>query len=189
MTVYLVVLFVHVVSAMVLAAALRLEILTLIHLRKAATPTEARFVLDLAPGFPVVAMGSLILLLLSGGYMTTQASAWSLAWPRVTMAALVLIGPLGAVSGRKMRAIRGLSASGHSAASELLKKIQDPFLLFSMTLRSALVLGIVLLMTAKPGLTESLEAVGAFAIAGLAAAFLLSRRGVVSPAVSAGSRN
>ena len=189
MMIYSITLFVHVVSALVLAAAFRVEILTLIHLRKAATPTEARFVLDLATGFPVVAMGSLVLLFLSGGYMTAQASAWSLAWPRVAVGALLLMGPLGALSGRKMRAIRRLSASGHSAASDLMQKLQDPFLLFSVTVRSALVLGIVLLMTAKPDLTESLEAIGAFAIVGLVAAFVLSRRGMVSPVVNAGSRN
>jgi hypothetical protein len=187
MTLYLMVLFVHVVSALALAAAMRLEALTLIHLRKAATPTEARFVLDLAPEFPIVAMGSLVLLLLSGGYMTAQASAWSLAWPRVAFATLVLIGLLGAVSGRKLRTIRRLSASGNSADSEVLKKSQDPFLPFSMIARVALVLGIVLLMTAKPGWQESLEAVGAFAVAGFAVAFLLSRRSVASPVVSAGS--
>ena len=189
MMIYSITLFVHVVSALVLAAAFRLEILTLIHLRKAATPTEARFVLDLAPGFPVVAMGSLVLLFLSGGYMTAQASAWSLAWPRVAVGALLLMGPLGAVSGRKMRAIRSLSASGHSAASDLMQRLQDPFLLFSVTVRSALVLGIVLLMTAKPDLTESLEAIGGFAIVGLVAAFVLSRRGMIPPVVNAGSRN
>jgi hypothetical protein len=70
-----------------------------------------------------------------------------------------------------------------------MQKLQDPFLLFSMTVRTALVLGIVLLMTAKPVLTESLEAISAFAIVGLVAAFVLSRRGVVSPVVNAGSRN
>jgi hypothetical protein len=187
MTVYSVVLFVHVVSALVLAAAMRLEALTLIHLRKATTAAEARFVMDLAPGFPVAAMASLVVLLLSGGYMTLQESAMGLAWPRVALTALILIGPLGAVSGRKMRTIRRLSAAGQSAGSELVKKLQDPFLKFSMIVRVALVLAIVLLMTAKPALQESLVAVGGFGIVGIAAGLLFSRRGMGSPAISGGS--
>jgi hypothetical protein len=189
MTVYSAVLFVHVVSALTLAAGLGLEALTLFHLRRATTPAEARFSMSLAPGLPMLAMGSFLLLLLSGGYLTAQMSAWSSAWPRVTMGALALIAPLSAISGRKMRAIRGLFATGHSADSELFKKVQDPFLKFSMIARIALVLGILLLMTAKPGLQESLEAVGAFAVLGLASGLLLSRRGSMARAESAGSRN
>jgi hypothetical protein len=189
MMVYSVVLFVHVVSALVLAAALRLEALTLIHLRKATSPIEARFVMDLAPGFSVVAMGSLLLLLLSGGYMAAQASVWSLAWPKVAVAALLLIGPFGAVSGRKMGAIRRLVASGASADSDLMPKLQDPFLKFSIIMRVALVLGVVWLTTAKPGMAESLEGVGVFAVVGAFSALLFSRRGGISPVVNASSRN
>ena len=174
---------------MALAAALRLEILMLLQLRKATTSGDVRSAMHRVPGLPVVATGSLVLLLLTGGYMTAQASAWSLAWPRVAVVTLVLIGPLSGVSGRKMRAIRQLSAGGHSPNSELLKKLHDPFLMFSMILRVALVLAIVLLMTAKPGMTESLEAVGGFAIAGVAVALLFARRGLVSPALNAGSQN
>lgn len=189
MGIYSLSLFVHVVSAMAVAAALRLEILTLLQLRKATTSGDVRSAIHLVPGLPVVAMSSLVLLLLTGSYMTAQASAWSLAWPRVAVVTLVLIGPLGGVSGRKMRAIRQLSSAGQSANSELLRKLRDPFLMFSMILRVALVLGIVLLMTAKPGMTESLEAVGGFAIAGVAIALLFARRGMISPALNAGSQN
>ena len=46
MSIYSAALFVHIVSAMVLAAAFRLEILTLIRLRKATSPAEAQFVMD-----------------------------------------------------------------------------------------------------------------------------------------------
>ena len=188
MTVYAVLLFVHVVSALVLAAALRLESLTLIRLRKASTPGEVRGALDLAPGFRIAAMASLAVLLLSGGYLTAQMSAWGLAWPRVALATLVLTGLLGAMSGRKIRAIAQLFSSGQSADAELFKKLRDPFLRFSMITRVALVLGIVLLMTAKPGLPESLEAVAAFTTAAAAATVLFLRRSAASPAVSAGSR-
>jgi hypothetical protein len=186
MTAYSITLFVHIVSAMVLAAALRLEVLTLLHLRKATTSTEARFVMDLAPSFPVAAMAALAVLLLSGGYLTSLASAWSLAWIRVAFGALILIGPLGGISGRKLRAIRRLTASGPSADSQLQKQLRDPFLQFSVIVRVALVLGIVLLMTLKPEMRDSLAAVGAFAAVGVISALVVSRRGAVRPAMGAG---
>jgi hypothetical protein len=159
MTLYSVVLFVHVVSALGVFAALSLEDVGLIHLRKATTATEARLWIEFAPGLPALAIGSLVFLLLSGIFMTAQMSGWTLAWPRVALGALILIGPLGAVTGRRMRAIRLASAASAPNEFDLLAKLRDPLLKYSMNLRIALVLGIVLLMTAKPELRESLGVV------------------------------
>lgn len=156
MTFYLAVLFVHIVSALGIVAALSLAAVTLARLRRATTVGEARLWIEFAPGVPALATVSLVFLLLSGIYMTSQISGWMLAWPRVAMGALLLIAPFGVVTGRRLRAIQIACAASKPNESEILGKLRDPFLVFSMNMRTALVLGIVLLMTAKPELRQSL---------------------------------
>jgi hypothetical protein len=159
MTLYSIVLLLHVVSSLGIAAALSLSAVTLVRLRRATTSSQARLWVEFAPGVPSLAIISLVFLLLSGIFMTSQMSGWTLAWPRVAMGALILIAPLGAVTGRRMRAIQFACAANKPNESEILGRLRDPFLVFSMNMRIALVLGIVLLMTAKPELRESLGVV------------------------------
>lgn len=187
MTLYSVVSFVHLVTALGVFAALALEAVSLFHLRRSATSQEARVWINLVPGLPQITMATFALLLISGFYLTAQMSGWSLAWPKLAIAALVLIGPFGAISGRRMRAIRALLQTGNPSESKLTGQLQDPFLKLSLSLRISLVLGIVLLMTAKPGIVESLSIVGAFALLGIVLAFLPSRRGAARRPVRAGS--
>ncbi len=187
MTLYSAVLFVHVVSALGVFAALSLEAVGLIHLRRATTASEARLWIEFVPGLPALAIGSLVLLLLSGIFMTAQMAGWSLAWPRVAMGALVLIGPLGAVTGRRMRAIRVACAANNPNESDLFGKLRDSFLKYSMNIRIALVLGIVLLMTAKPELRESLGIVVSSVFLGFVSR-IFWRRDSASPIARAESR-
>jgi hypothetical protein len=187
MTFYSAVLFVHVVSALGVFAALSLEAVGLVHLRRATTANEARLWIAFAPGLPALAIGALVLLLLSGILMTAQMAGWMLAWPRVAMGALILIGPLGAITGRRMRAIRAACAANKPNESDLLGKLRDPFLKFSMNIRIALVLGIVLLMTAKPELRESLGVVASSVFLGFVST-VFWRRDSASPIARAESR-
>jgi hypothetical protein len=188
MTLYSVVLFVHVASALGIFAALSLEAVALLHLRRSTTASEVRLWMELAPGLPSLAIGSLIFLLLTGIFMTAQMSGWTLAWPRVAVATLILIAPLGAATGRRMRAIRLACAASKPNESDFLGKLRDPFLKFSMNIRIALVLGIVLLMTAKPGLPESLGIVAVFAILGFVSTILFWRRDSPTPIARVESR-
>jgi hypothetical protein len=102
------------------------------------------------------------------------------------MAGLVLMVPFGAVSGRKMRSIRGAIASAEPDEISLFRRLQDPVLKFSLGVRIALVLGIVLLMTAKPELRESMGVIAASLLFGFASA-LFFWRGAPSPSVRARS--
>jgi hypothetical protein len=188
MTLYSVLLFLHVVSAMGAFAALSLEAVALVPLRRATTANEARPWIEFLPGLPALAIGSLVLLLLSGIFMTAQMAGWTLAWPSVAMGALILIGPLGAVTGRRMRAIRVACTANHPIDGGLVGKLRDPFLKFSMNIRIALVLGIVLLMTAKPKLRESLGVVLSSLFLGFVSTVLLWRRDHASPIARAESR-
>jgi len=81
--------------------------------------------------------------------------------------------PLGAASGRRIRYVQRLSANGKMNQSEILDLLRHPFLKISLAMRIAVFLGIVLLMTAKPGLPESLIIAGGSVVLGLASAFLI----------------
>ena len=175
MTIFSGMVFLHVVSALGIFAALSLEVVVLYHMRRAATAQEAGAGLDLAPGLPAIFGVSALVALLTGVYLTVQTSAWPQPWLKIAMIALVLMVPFGAVSGRKMRAIRRLSISRDAVSSELPSKLQDGFLTISLNCRLALVLGIVLLMTAKPELRESIGAALAALVLGLASTVLFWR--------------
>jgi len=80
MTLYSLVLFLHVAAALALASALSIDALILFQLHRATTSTAAHPWLNLWSAVPRIAGSSGLLLLLSGGYLTDRMSAWSLAW-------------------------------------------------------------------------------------------------------------
>jgi len=174
MTLYSLVLFLHVGAALALASALSIDALILFQLRRATSLTRANLWLELWPAVPWIAVGSGVLLLLSGGYLADRMSAWTLAWPKVALAVLILIGILGAVTSRRIRALRRASAPDES---EFFRRREDPILKISLSVRIALVFAAVLLMNAKPQLQESLSIVGAAVVLGLAATSLIPNRG------------
>src|SRR5262245_23797950 len=117
MTLYSAVLFLHLVAVLILASALSLEALSLARLRRSTSLNEVGLWIDLVPGLPAMAIGSLLMLLLSGGYMTSKMSGWTFAWPRAAIVGMTLIAPLGAISGRRMRIVRQMIAKGGSTES------------------------------------------------------------------------
>jgi hypothetical protein len=167
MTLYSIILFVHVTAVLTLFAALSFEVLSLFHLRRSANLNEIRRWIDVVPGQPLVAAGTLLIILLSGIYLTIRMSAFELAWPKVTLGTFLLIAPFGALSGRRIGAIRRASAATKRFDSDLLGLVRDPLLKISLSVRVVVLLGIVLLMAAKPGLWVSIGIVGASLVLGL----------------------
>lgn len=172
MTVYSLILFVHVASVLALFAALSFEALSLFHLRHASSLADVQLWIDPVPGLSLIALSSLLVGFFSGIYLTIRMSAFGAAWPKVTIAALFLVAPLAAITGRRVRAIRRACAVATGITSELRGRLQDPLLKISLGIRIAVVLGIVLLMGAKPKLWESVGIIGASAALG----FLVPRR-------------
>ena len=175
MTFYSLILFLHVTAVLVLFAALAFEALSLFRLRGAVEAAEVRLWIDPVPKLPLAAMGSLLVILFSGIYLMVRISAFDAAWPKVTVAALLFITPIAAVTGRRMRAIRQASALAPAIDSKLQHRLQDPFLKISVFVRIAVMLGIVLLMNAKPSLWESIGVVAAFVALGFLLPFFISR--------------
>ena len=172
MTLYSIVLVIHVTAVLVLCAALSIELLSLFHLRRASTSAEARPWIDPVPRLPLFAVGSLPVILSSGVYLVIQESASGKAWPKVAASTLLLMAPLGAMTARRMRAIRNAYGFEKVISSELLGLLQDPFLKVSLGIRIAVFLGIFLLVSAKPGLWGSVALVGTSVILGLLSSVL-----------------
>ena len=177
MTLYSLVLFVHVTAVLGLCSALAFEVLSLFHLRRASTLAEARRWIVPVPGLPMVAIGSLLVVFFSGVYLAMRMAAYGSAWPKIAVGGLLIIAPLGALSGRRMRAIRQACADAKAINSELLGRLQDSFLKVSLGVRIAVFLGIVLLMSAKPELGESVGIIGTSVILGLRLSLLGGRSG------------
>lgn len=119
MTLYSIVLFLHVAAVLGLFASLSFEILSLFHLRPASDLSDVRRWMDPAPGISLLAMGPILVVLAAGVYLTARMSAFGLAWPKLAVVALVLIAPFSALTGKRMRAIRRSSAEASTMKSVL----------------------------------------------------------------------
>lgn len=177
MTLYSLVLFVHVTAMLALFASLSFEVLSLFRLRRASTVAEIRLWMEPVPGLPLVTAGSGLFVFLSGVYLAMRMSAFGLAWIEVAMAALLLIAPFGALTGRRMRAIRQARANAKTINPDLFSRLQDPVLMTSLSIRIFVFFGIVLLMAAKPELWESISTVGISVLLGLLSSLVFRRRG------------
>jgi hypothetical protein len=172
---FLVVLYVHVVATLVLASSFAIETVSVWRMRRAETVSEARLWVDVVSKVPVIIGVSGLVLFFSGGYMTHKMDAWTLAWPKVAVVALILLGPFGAVSGRRMRGIRRM-LQNEANESELARALSDRFLTLSLNLRLWILAGIVLLMTVRPSGTASVVIIAASAVLGLLPAVVGSKR-------------
>ena len=177
MTFYSFALFLHIVGALGLFMALGLEWTSLWYLRRATTAEQVNqwfliFAL-LRRIYPV----SWAAILLPGFYMT--ATVWGgVAWISIAFAGIILIVVLGvALTGRRMAAIGpAVAAERGSLSPTLRQRLHDPLLWTSIQTRAAIALGIVFLMTVKPGLDGALLTIGVAVVLGLASALPAWRR-------------
>jgi hypothetical protein len=178
MTLYSIVLFLHIVGALGLFVALGLEWVSLAYVRRAATAEQAREWLGVRSWVMRLGPASLVVILLSGFYM--MATRWGGAgWILVALAALVVIAILGAtLTGLPMGTIQNAAAAESGPLSPALRqRLNDPRLWISIQIRTAIALGIVFLMTVRPDLVRSLVTIGTAVILGVASALPMWRRG------------
>jgi hypothetical protein len=190
MTLYTFVLFLHVTAVLGLCAALSFEVLSLFRLRGAATSSDVRDWIEPVPGLPLVGLVSMLVVFFSGVYLAKQMAAFDQAWLKATLAALLVMAPLGALTGRRMRAIRQACSDANAINAEVFKRLQDPLLKISLSIRIAVFIGIVLLMAAKPELWESIVVLGISILLGLLMSLSSWRRGMAlsNPSPDLGSR-
>jgi hypothetical protein len=119
MTLYSIILFLHIAAVLALFASLSFEVLSLFHLRRASDLNDVHRWIDPVPGIRLVAIGSILVVLFSGVYLAVRMSAFDLAWPKVAIVALLLIATFGALTGKRRRAIRRSSAAAAKMKPEL----------------------------------------------------------------------
>jgi hypothetical protein len=115
----------------------------------------------------IAAITSLVVIYVTGAYLTESLHSWAYAWPRLAVLEIVLFALLGAMTGRRMRAIRRHSAGEQMNPSEWNALTSSPFLKVSLSTRIWIVMGTILLTAAKPNLRESLLIVACSLILGL----------------------
>jgi hypothetical protein len=121
---------------------------------------------------------SVLLILATGLYMAITAWGLRTGWIDVALISLILIAPLGtAFIETRRRAINRLAreAPDGPLPRSLEQQIFDPILLTALLTVSALLLGIVFLMTNKPSFVGSLIAMAVALVLGLASGLLVSR--------------
>src|SRR5689334_23457697 len=160
-------LFLHVAGAMGVFVALGMEALALGQLRRASNVGAIRAALG-ALGAGQRLMGpSGLLLVLSGIYLATAYWHWQGAWMGLGFLGMLAIGALGGIMtsrnvGRLRKDLDGSRASVSSVTV-------TPALWTSFAIRAALLVGVLFLMTVKPGPLGSLAAIGTAVVIGLVA--------------------
>jgi hypothetical protein len=101
------------------------------------------------------------LTVLAGLYLAATQWGWREAWIDAAMGGVVLVGAVwGTMTGARLARLR---REGRSVP------LTDPVLWRSLTIRAGLLVGVIFLMTVKPGLAVSLIALGIGLAAGLLA--------------------
>jgi hypothetical protein len=165
MTFYSIALFLHVVGALLLFVTLTVEGIGLRQLYRAATMEDAQAAATLLRVNRIIGPLSALGVLVPGLYMTATTWGW-VAWIVVALVSYVAIAVLGAVNGIRLQALERSQA--------LLTGIRNPIFLISWLTRVGIALGVVFLMTVKPGAAAAVLAVVIAAAA--AAAFGVVRR-------------
>ena len=178
MTFYPFALFLHIVGALGLFIGLGLEWTSLWYMRRAFTAGQANPWLHIFTLLRWIYPISWAAILLPGFYMTATVRSGG-AWLGIAFAAIFLVLLLGmAISGRRLAAIRPtLAAESGRLSPDLRQRLSDPLLWASIQTRLAIALGIIFLMTVKPGLSGSLLTIGLAAILGLISAWPAWSRG------------
>jgi hypothetical protein len=159
---YRTVLFLHLLSLFVGIGAAAILGLSLFRLRAAHTVADALPWGILAGkterAFPVAILG----LFISGAYMTSDVWTWSTAWIDVGIVSLVVIAAQGAlVAGRRAKVLeRALEANGAGPLSERARALTCDRALWIVSFANpGIVLGVVWVMTQKPGAAGAIAAV------------------------------
>jgi hypothetical protein len=163
---YSIALFVHVVGALLLFVTLTVEGVALRQLHRAATNEAAQGAAAMLRLNRIVGPLSVLGVLIPGLYMTATSWGW-VGWILVALVSWVVIAVLGAVNGIR---IVGLARS-----QALLTGIRNPMFLISWMTRVGIAVGVIFLMTVKPGAVAAVVAILIAAAAGAALGVGLSR--------------
>ena len=158
MNVFSIVLFIHVLSAMVLFIALALEGVILFRLRSATSLGQLQFFTRLSRRLGVLYGPAFIGILFGGIYLASQLRSHA-AWIPLAMGATLLLGLIGGVvTGRTLARLRKALSQEAVSFESVSAQARSKSLVVSYGFRAGLAVGIVFLMSATPSLVPSVTA-------------------------------
>jgi hypothetical protein len=172
---YTILVFVHVTSAIGLSAGNLISLFGLFAMRRAQRVEQVRAILGLLALSEPVSAIALVLTPAAGVTMTITTWGWRNGWITVALGSFVLLLSMGVITGLRRGAIAKLvneMPDGPLPAS-VEQRIHDPLLGTAVYMLVALLLGIVFLMTTKPALDGALIAIAVSVVLGAAASLPL----------------
>jgi hypothetical protein len=178
MSIYTIVLFLHVSGAIGYFISIGTWLFGLSAIRRAQRVEQVRALTNLTGRLGLFFGISVLLILATGLYMALTAWSLQTGWIGVALISLVLIAPLStALIEPRRRAIDRLAreAPDGPLPQALERRTHDPILATTLQTVAALLLGIVFLMTTKPALIGSLIVMAVALALGLASGLLVFR--------------
>jgi hypothetical protein len=167
MNTYSSVVFLHVLAAIGLFAALVIEWMSLRLLQRSASYEQGRESMAVWGLVAKVGGPATLVALASGIYLARSISAWNRSWVAVAIPTMIVIAIAGVPSARiRKRLAKLIAVNAGSLPDELRTQLTPRTWAASLRVRTALLLGLVYEMTAKP--TEGVLTIVAFAVLGLA---------------------
>jgi multisubunit Na+/H+ antiporter MnhF subunit len=178
MSLYAILLFVHVSSAICLFIGMGIWLFGSTVIAGAERVEQVRAIA--APMLMVqhVVPVSALLVIVAGITMTLTAWGFQTGWIAVALGSLVLIGPIGTwVIDPKVRAIAALAHTlpDGPLPRTLAERTQDRVLPLALRTMTGMLFGIVFLMTTKPALTSAIGAMVISALLGLVSGVAFTR--------------
>jgi hypothetical protein len=181
---YVLALFVHVSGAIGICITLGIWLFGLAALRRAQRVEQVRALAWLIVVTTPLMFVSLVLLGVAGLYMALTVWGLQTAWVAVSLASLLIVGPVGAfvLDPRIHTILDGAREAPDGPLSEaMVVRIRDPLLPISALTMATVLLGVVFLMTTKPPLMIAIMVMGAALalglLVGLPAVWTARRRG------------
>lgn len=173
---YVIPLFLHIVGALGVFAALSLEWTSLQQLRSAIHPEQVRTWMGILKSTNKVGFPAMLTTVITGIYMVLDGLGW-LPWLLVVLGALVLIIVLSVVltKPRLMAIGQALALTKGQLPPTFHNLVNNPTLWISLQTRVAIALGIIFLKIAKPDFGGSLLTIGVATVLGIVSAVPMFR--------------
>lgn len=180
MHVYALALFAHILGVLGLFIAMGLQWLVAVRLQRAQTIGEAREWSSLIGIVGKMGPASGALVVVAGVYMTLARWSVQAPWIVVSLGAMVVMMALGmGVTTRRMKAVHRAALAepeGEWISQGLWRQINDPVLWIAAHTAGSIALGVVFLMTTKPGLSGSLLVVAVALALGVGVGAITAKR-------------
>lgn len=173
---YKIVLFLHIFGVVLMFAAVGITLSTMTAMLLSKETKTIRIWSSWAVKMDGLLPVSVVFVLVPGLYLVFTAWGWKFAWVNtslILLLAMTFSGPI--INLRRLKAILNLANTEKNASPslELLRKVRDRFLWNSVSVMCMFLIGIIYLMTVKPGIVGSLVTLAITFILGLIVATIL----------------